>query len=333
MANKMQQAEKELARMKAYEGHRIRVKRAKPIVDDVAPTLHAGNFARFGALKQDIQTYFSHHKHNVNLLVNLNRTIRTKGVIDTFRMRGLPNKTQIGRMRAEIDAMELRNIMFGKRILCVKSTMPPHIRPEKVSETDKINADFMPPMHLLSKYEKYVEVEIPNDWYLLSKMMRPVVYFHLDVKGYRPLGIIYVQLYTEAAPQVVMEFVRLCLVNDTERITFVRLFLGLWAEAELSLEYSTLIRNDIEFDKRALDHGEYPGVLSFNVDTFRQFPHRKLNFTISFKPLRILNGHRVGFGRIVRGVKCFKCIQDYSTKNGKPIKQILITKCGVLDIN
>lgn len=333
MSRKQEEAKKNLARMKAHEAHRLRVKNAKAIVDDEAPILHAGNYARFGSLKQDIHTFFNHHKHNFSLLVNLNRTNRTKGVIDTFHIKSLHAKSQVPRMQSDVRQIENRNIKFGKRLLCVTGTMSRHFERKIVSETDKINEDVILPLHLLNKYKKYRNVCLPTDIFVLRKLMRPIIYFKLEVKGYRPLGNVCIQLYTEAAPQVVMEFIRLCLANDNERITFVRLFLGLWAEAELSLQYSTLIHDDIEYDMRAINHGEFPGILSFNMDTYRLYPHEKLNFTISFKPLSILNGHRIGFGRIVRGGRCLSCMQDYSTKNGKPIKQILITKCGVLDIN
>uniref|UniRef100_A0A1A9WFB0 PPIase cyclophilin-type domain-containing protein n=1 Tax=Glossina brevipalpis TaxID=37001 RepID=A0A1A9WFB0_9MUSC len=124
--------------------------------------------------------------------------------------------------------------------------------------------------------------------------------------------------------------VRLCMKKDMDRLQFVRLFSGLWADVDISLDNTTLINENIEYDMRAVDHGTHPGVFHFSVENDRAYRKGVLSFSISFKRLRVLNGRRVGFGHVVRGAKTLNCIQDYSTKNGKPTKEVVITNCGVI---
>lgn len=310
-----------------YNLHRERVHRAKAIVDHQPPIIHAGNFVRFTKLKEDVDTYFGQYMRNVRLLVSLNGTLRTKGEVDSFRTTQPAIQRDLRAKLRQLNQLELDNIAFGARIMCIKGDLDTR-RPRQFRQKRKRRLPkFTPPHALLRKYEN---LQIPDDGSKLHNLFRPKIWFDMEVKGYRPLGVIVIQLYTEAAPQVVLELVRLCIKKDMDRLQFVRLFSGLWADADLSLDSKTLINKNIEYDMRAVDHGVHSGVFHFSVENGKANRRGIFSFSISFKRLRVLNGRRVGFGHVVRGAKTLNCVQDYSTKNGKPTKEVVIMNCGVI---
>ncbi|XP_023301112.2 uncharacterized protein LOC111683290 [Lucilia cuprina] len=314
----------------AYLHHRFRVKCAKAIIDHHPPLLHTGNFSRFSKMKEDVYTLLNRNKQNAQLLIALNKVVRTKGEIDTFRTADNSfeaNYCKLPQKYRQLQQLDLENVRIGKKIACAKPELDTWLNDKfKRKVVKQKPPPFQYPSLVMSKYSN---IQIPQDPVKLEKFLRPKIWFNLEVKDVRPLGCITMELYTEAAPQVVMEFIRLFHAKQKERINFVRLFPRLWLEAEIPLDDRTLIKKNIEYDKRSVDHGQYAGVLSFNVKTIRNCPKPVLNFTLSFKPLRVCNGHRVGFGRVCSGFKVLNCIQDFGTKNGKPSKEIIVSNCGL----
>ncbi|KAM7356728.1 peptidyl-prolyl cis-trans isomerase-like [Cochliomyia hominivorax] len=314
----------------AYLHHRFRVKCAKAIVDHRPPTLHVVNYCRFTKMKEDIFTLKSRIKENARLLVALNKVVRTKGEINTFRTAKnsyTPNYSKLSQKCLLLDKWDFENVRIGKKIMCVKPDLDTWLNDRfKRNIKKKKSTSFKYPFSILKKYSK---IEIPQNPLKLKQFLRPKIWFNLELKNIRPLGQIIMELYTEAAPQVVMEFVRLCFAKEKERINFVRLFPQLWLEGEISLDDKTLIRENIEYDKRSLDHGQHVSVLSFNIRNVKCGKKCILNFTLSFKPLKVCNGRRVGFGYVCRGLKVLNSIECFGTKNGKPSKDIIVSDCGL----
>ncbi|XP_017489348.1 PREDICTED: uncharacterized protein LOC108377583 [Rhagoletis zephyria] len=183
------------------------------------------------------------------------------------------------------------------------------------------------PPHVLKHYQA---ITVSTDESMLRRLLRPRVFFDLEVKGIRPLGRIVIQLFTEACPEVVLEFVRMCTMEGGERMRFTRLFPMLWLEGELALtDKKTLTAHNIEHDMNVLDHGSGAGVLSFPSRYVRGSKRRFLSFSISFKPLKLLNGKRIAFGRVRRGFWILDTVQDYGTNSGKPQRDIAVTNCGM----
>uniref|UniRef100_W8C0K2 Peptidyl-prolyl cis-trans isomerase A n=1 Tax=Ceratitis capitata TaxID=7213 RepID=W8C0K2_CERCA len=183
------------------------------------------------------------------------------------------------------------------------------------------------PLHVLKRYQ---DITVTNDESMLRRLLRPRVFFDLEVKGIRPLGRIVIQLFTEACPEVVLEFVRMCTTEKGERMSFTRLFPPMWLEGELALtDNKTLTAHNIEHDTNVLDHGCGAGVLSFPSRYVRGSKRRFLSFSISFKPLKVLNGKRIAFGRVKRGFWILDAVQDYGTNSGKPQREIIVTGCGI----
>uniref|UniRef100_A0A1I8NXG0 PPIase cyclophilin-type domain-containing protein n=1 Tax=Stomoxys calcitrans TaxID=35570 RepID=A0A1I8NXG0_STOCA len=154
----------------------------------------------------------------------------------------------------------------------------------------------------------------------------------VSIKEVCPVGRLVIHLHTEAAPAVVLELMRLCGNHHNNSLSFVKIFPSLWLEAQLQLGDKTMLCRTLEYDKRALDHGNYAGVLSFSLDHLNLLEEDKetsLMFAISFRPLGLLNGRRVGFGHVIEGLDILNFIQAYGTKNGKPTKEFVVSKCGV----
>ncbi|XP_050325884.1 uncharacterized protein LOC126756685 [Bactrocera neohumeralis] len=183
------------------------------------------------------------------------------------------------------------------------------------------------PLHVLKRYQ---DITVSTDEGMLRRLLRPRIFFDLEVKGIRPLGRIVIQLFTEACPEVVLEFVRMCTTENGERMSFTRLFPPMWLEGELALtDNKTLTAHSIEHDTTVLDHGSGAGVLSFPSRYVRGSKRRFLSFSISFKPLKVLNGKRIAFGRVRRGLWILDAVQDYGTNSGKPQRDIIVTSCGM----
>ncbi|XP_061395593.1 peptidyl-prolyl cis-trans isomerase-like [Musca vetustissima] len=316
----------------AHAKHRKRVAEAKAIVDHKSPILHVGNFSRFSKLKDDVMTFVERNKANAELLVRMNEIFRTRGVTDSFRVKETAlAATNLPIRLKELHKIEMENMKMGKRILCTTKELDTWQDAAKLrkSKTAKSHhGKFLVPYGILKKYS---QLKLPQDHKELKVVLRPKVWFDLEVKNIRPLGRIVLQLYTEAAPGVVLEFIKLCSSGvDNQRLSFVRLFPSLWLEGNLRLPDKTLISRPLEYDKRAMDHGKYAGILSFSLDHLKYHKRGLFYFSISFKPLVVLNGRRIGFGRVVEGLKAMKSIDVYGTKNGKLTKEIVVSQCGIV---
>lgn len=315
----------------AFHKHRERVISAQAIIDNRPPLLHAKNYARFSKLKDDINTSDHINSENMILLKALNKIVRTRGEIDTFRQAEYsptPNYDKLRQKFRQLEELEFENFRLGKNILCAKPDLCTWLEDRfKRKMAKKKVKPFEYPTQIM---EKYSNIKIPHDPFLAKKYLRPKIWLNLEVKGVRPLGHIVIELYTEAAPQVVMEFVRLCFNKQKERLSFVRLFPCLWLQGELKIDRHSLIRKNIEYDKRCLDHGRYAGILSFAVKSVCKCSESFIPFAISFKPLRVCNGRFVGFGHVCSGEKILSCIEFFGTKNGKPTKEIVVSNCGVI---
>jgi len=80
-----------------------------------------------------------------------------------------------------------------------------------------------------------------------------------------------------------------------------------------------------------VSHARYAFVLSCAKEyCVHGFPGGAINFSISFKPLPVARGQRVGFGRVIRGDKVIEAMEAHGTKNGKISRPLLITHCELL---
>lgn len=186
------------------------------------------------------------------------------------------------------------------------------------------------PAYVFRRYEQLNLVRNDN---ILQQLLRPCIYMDLEINKLEALGRLEIQLFTEACPEVVLQFVRCCLFKQNTRFNISRLLCPLWLEAELALDdMNALTSSSIEHDTMAINHGISAGILSFPSRYLRGSKFRFITFTISFTPINVLNGKRIAFGIIKRGHNVLDRLQGLKvTRCGKPSQNITVSTCGVLN--
>ncbi|XP_016947802.1 uncharacterized protein LOC108023065 [Drosophila biarmipes] len=184
------------------------------------------------------------------------------------------------------------------------------------------------PLHVLHRYESLMD---QCDVGILCKLLRPQIYLDLEVREVRIQGRLVIQLFTEACPQVVLEFMRICTQNKSSAIVFTRALAPIWMEGRLAMDRRRGFElTNIEHDFEVLNHGVDAGILSFPSRYVRGNAQTAVNFTISFKPLSILNGRRIAFGKVRKGMQLLERIQGAIGHRPMGHNMIELTDCGVL---
>ncbi|XP_065370141.1 uncharacterized protein LOC135962245 [Calliphora vicina] len=193
----------------------------------------------------------------------------------------------------------------------------------------KTTMHFSIPFHV---WQRYDHLNFSKNSELLLKLLRPNIFLDLVTNGQLPLGRLVIQLFTEACPEVVLQFVRTCLHKQNNRFLITRLLHPLWLEAELLFDdKNALTSNNIEHDPMAINHGTSSGILSFPSRYLRGSKLRFITFTVSFTPIDVLNGKRIAFGIIRCGQSVLERLQSFEvTRSGKPCKNVAVSACGVL---
>ncbi|KAL7737124.1 hypothetical protein ACLKA6_005336 [Drosophila palustris] len=303
-----------------------------PEVDNKPPGFQAARMTGVNSLRENAVAYMERTKKNIQMLVELSSTKRTHGVINPFRYERVYTASALPLTMKILDRIEEENLDLAKRINDVVAEIDSGIKGGEFTKDSNANRmdnlPFTMKENSLDKYKGY-NFHMPETNKERWQLFRPRVYFDIYIKEARPLGRIVVELYTEAAPAVVLEIVRACISNSHEKFLIKRLFPSLWFDVNLELEANSPLRRPLEYDGKIIDHGEHGHVLSFSKDHLQGFRDH-LSFSLSFKPLRVVNGARVGFGRVIKGSKIIDCLQSYGTKNGKLFRSIVFSGCGFL---
>lgn len=312
----------------AYEEHRERLATAGSLVDNDPLYMNSIIYANLGSLRPDAITFMNRTMDNIGILVGLTLAKRIQRDYYFRKDAVICHSTVLGRNIEKINTLEHENFDLGKRIQDIKSSIDTGRNAEPQVKKPVILPPFELPKRGLEKYHGYL-LSIPKTDKDRRQLFRPVIFFDVHVKGSRPLGRVVVQLFTEAAPLVVLQLVQACMDGKYKDFKIRRLFPQLWLDIEMPLENDSKLHSIIEYDGKAIDHGTYDNILSFRKDFLQGFAS-KLKFSMSFKPLSVANGRRVGFGRVVRGGKILKSLETYGTKNGALHTPIIFTDCGVL---
>lgn len=302
-----------------YKEHRRRVQNAKSVVNSQAPKPKQSE-------EQRELTFFDLMKALYN---RGNRRTFTSSPIHA-RKCGSSN-TNVGKFRC----LSCRRITRPNREqsnLSLTVNFSSHTNqknPKKAdSHSNRKRNPYAIPQHVLQRYDHLQFL----DTSLLRKLLRPKIFLDVEVREERPLGRVVIQLFTEACPEIVMQFVRICSMENANRFRFTRLYPPLWLEGELLLDDSNALTiPNIEHDPNAINHGSAAGILSFPSRYLRGSKYRFISFTVSFKPADVLNGKRIAFGRIRRGQNVLDTLQAFDvTRNGRPVKDVVVTSCGLL---
>lgn len=307
---------------------RQRIAQVKSMIKNKPPPFHSVQCTGIDLLRRNALVFMKRTKHNIQLLVEVANAKRTHGFINPFRYEHpATTMSSIPLALTRINRIEEENRYLAKRLKNISESFDEN-KQSDVGEQYFYKKPFRMNEEPLRKY-KNLTIEMPKTDQERWRLFRPRVYFDIYVKDVRQLGRIVIELYTEAAPYVVLEIMRACMSHKYQNVLVKRVFPNLWVDMLIPLMENSQLAKTLEYDGKIIDHGSSSCVLSFSkshLDGFR----KNLSFSISFKPLSVLNGTRVGFGRVIKGARVIDCLQAYGTKNGKLNRTILFTGCGVL---
>lgn len=251
------------------------------------------------------------------------------------KVKNIPfNTLSITRHRAQ-QQIEMENRWLGRRILNARTKLNHShhrnvVRGEDDDEEDLLfNARHLPvPPRVMESYKDFINT---SEQSLLMKLFRPIIYIELRAITMKYLGRITMELYTEACPELILQFVRICRNRELRNWIFPRIFNELWIEGELLVDRQILHTPGFPHTLDCIDHSVGPGVMSFSQDFLYGFPAGHLNFTISLKPLATLRDKRLPFGRVVKGLKVLESLQAFGSKNGRIRQNFEIIDSGVLN--
>uniref|UniRef100_A0A1A9W4Q6 BPTI/Kunitz inhibitor domain-containing protein n=1 Tax=Glossina brevipalpis TaxID=37001 RepID=A0A1A9W4Q6_9MUSC len=305
---------------KLLTDHKKSLKQAQSRVDLRPVPLMTTTFLRIDQLRLDYQASKRIMNDNIALLTKINKIQRNHGFTDNYRISKDIYPTNYVRSCQRLQRIEHENFMLGCRLLTVKSSINTRFAGSQ-SQLRRKKQKYAVPYYVMDRYRDIVD---KTEIAMLDQLLRPKIFIDLYVKNIRPLGRLSIQLFTEACPEMILEFVRICSRGESNAWKIIRIFPILWLEGELTAENTILTTPGFEHEYNCIDHGQGPGILSFAQNYLEGFPPGLINFSISFKELTTLNGQRIPFGIVVSGLKLLDIIQDYGTKNGKTKKDIVI---------
>ncbi|XP_075151263.1 uncharacterized protein LOC142225392 [Haematobia irritans] len=307
--------------------HKKSIENAQSKIDMKPIKLMANTFLDMNKIRSDFMVSKKILDNNIKLLRRINYIQRTHGNTENYNKYKGQRATYLENANKRIKKIQNENLIFGRRLLQVKSSLDTHRSSKDVHSTRR---EVYRPKLNDNMVEAYMSATHIVERPILEKLLRPQVYLDLFVENLKPLGRLTMQLYTEACPDLVLEFVRLCTYNSNEHLKFVRIFPLLWIEGELLVENSVLSRSNYEFRIGCLDQTQSRGVLSFSKSHLNGFPLGILSFTISFKTLPIARAERIAFGIVCKDLRALDSLPAYGTKNGKTTKSIIVAGCGLL---
>lgn len=309
-----------------YYKHRCRVKNAKKYVDDSPPILHLTNIMNLKNNYHDMSAISNIMRTNTEILEFFGRLQilgRKDSWNDSFDAQW--RYSRMAFMLKSLEDIEKENYFIAKRVLSAQKIVNTNLKPLSASY-----GDFRTPKEILSKYKS--EILLPPKCSEQRLLLRPIVYFDMEVVSLYPIGRFVIQLYTEAFPQAVLAMVRTCQQQKLHRLKLIRAFPNLWAEFELQLDPKDmeLMKNSsIEYDKRSLKQNLRSGILSFSLKHIETLRKGILSFALSFRPLSVEMKDRVPFGVLIRGKRGLYLLESNGTKHGKPMKRVIATAMGI----
>ncbi|XP_055855260.1 uncharacterized protein LOC129918657 [Episyrphus balteatus] len=285
-----------------YKDHFCKVRNARCEIDNRPPKFKAGTFLRTTRMRLDNECSKRIISENVVLMEKLNQIQRIEGEISPYNKVTGVRKTRVQNVKNWLRKIDEENFYLGRKLICAKPTMK--TRPPAVKHIPRTSHD--QEEYRKELFKQYEDVMPVRDINTVPLLLWPKIYVDLEIKDFRPLDRIVLVLCTEAAPNVVLHIVRMCKKGEIPK------------PEGLELGSTQKINPHI-------DHGQ-----SGTLNLLERESKGCFEFSLSFKPLKVLNGKSVAFGKVMEGLKVLDGLQDYGTKNGKPKKQIVVKGCGLI---
>ncbi|XP_061396584.1 uncharacterized protein LOC133332219 [Musca vetustissima] len=226
---------------KLHLAHTKSIANAQSLIDVKPTKMLATTFLNMNKLKDDFKASKRILKDNIQLLKRINYIQRNHGKTECYNKYQGQKRAYLENVNRQRERIQKENFELGCRLLKITSTMDTH---ERVKQSkDLIEREEKQPSPPLDEamLSAYMEVALVKEREMMEQLLRPKIYLDLGVKNIRHLGRFVIQLYTEACPDLVLQFVRLCTHNMCDQIQFIRIFPLLWLELELAVENEILI--------------------------------------------------------------------------------------------
>ncbi|XP_062129585.1 uncharacterized protein LOC133841243 [Drosophila sulfurigaster albostrigata] len=210
--HKLRQRPSQLLHVQQWRDHRHRLKQIASNIDNKPPRYQAARQTGVMGMYNNAIAFMSRTKANMQMLMELSHFLRTRGAIQTFRSDRLYTTSSLAYKIKTLERVEEENLDIAKRLLDVVSQVDTGLKvksktcqPPKKTRSRRIKPFTMDEMPL-KKYEGY-NFEMPQTDEERWLLFRPLIYLDIYLKDSRPLGRIIVELFTEAAPVVVLELI------------------------------------------------------------------------------------------------------------------------------
>ncbi|XP_026820268.1 peptidyl-prolyl cis-trans isomerase CYP21-2-like [Rhopalosiphum maidis] len=325
-----------------FRQHRNKIRSAKPKVDNKAPSLKVTAYYKPGTIERNTARLAQIEEDNFKLIQNINIIYRTKGKTDCFRsksfykMKVKSNDVNMIKLNKKIFK---ENVEFLERLNRVK----PLVDFNKMEEHYKNHLKLI--MFMTNFPESYKKKELYDPLIVTTELPKIIQIkkskCYLDVDNLtenRSLGRMTIEVYDSIVPKTAENFKMLCKQRpgelDYNGTQIFRIVPGLFCLAG-DVEYSiglggvSAINGEQYFDDEnyALSHNAAGTLSMYNLEK----NENASQFMITFKPLTVLNGRHVVFGRVVGGMKTLRLIEDSGYASGKPKHKIVISKCGIFN--
>ncbi|XP_015606966.1 peptidyl-prolyl cis-trans isomerase isoform X2 [Cephus cinctus] len=165
---------------------------------------------------------------------------------------------------------------------------------------------------------------------------RPRCFFDIELQNTKEkLGRIVFELYSDFVPRTCANFEAFCRGHNGlsyKGTSFFNILPGYWCQGGDVTKYNgtggTSIYGETFQDENFNLRHARTGVLSM----WSNGEHtNNSKFNLTFRKLRTMNGKRVVFGKVIKGLRNLFKIEELGAKSGKPLKTVVVGKCGVLD--
>ncbi|XP_012271980.1 peptidyl-prolyl cis-trans isomerase E [Orussus abietinus] len=322
--------------LKAYKEHRVNVVYAQPKIDNKAPKFNPYDYLKTWNLIEDAKRTEEIDKENIALLKNINIIVRCGGKVDcwnrrvTFKSNAESKEPWNRKIRREN-----KELLDKIRLIKSQYALGDFLRDWKRIEKKGKKMTKYPTTW---KEPRFIELEIPGS---IPKepgqlrVQRPRCFFDILIaETNRNLGRIVFELYSDVLPRTCGNFEALCRGEkglSYKGTPFHLILPGYWCQGGDVTKFNgsggaSIYGDSFEDENFDLRHAG-PGVLSM-WSSGKDSNNSKFNLT--FAKLVTMDGERVVFGRVVRGLGNLYKIEEMGAKSGKPLKTVIVSRCGVL---
>ncbi|GJQ74398.1 hypothetical protein Trydic_g21271 [Trypoxylus dichotomus] len=320
-----------------YNRHLLNRFNAVAVVDTSPPKMNPRNCIKTRRLSDDASRIISIDKANKQLLKKINVINRSKGYVDTFNPNAYSRTSRWNAHKTKMLDLQVENKMIHHRL---KTTKPVY----STGEYDRLWRRTVGKMAHMAKYtllmfkeksiDRVVQEMPPISGELPKLKPRPLCYMDFRVKDGVYLGRIIIELYADYVPLTVDNFLGLIKGTKGYRYRGCKIYnivKGQYLETgDVTMNNGkggTSIYGDLFHEENYLLKHTKPGVLSM-IRFGKNFNNSQ--FSITFDAQEHLDGKRVVFGSIIKGMKTLYQIQDLGKKVGSPIVPIYIENCNVI---